>query len=569
MFFLANFVAVSFYDFAIMDLGNFNLSEYGHNLLSILNIEAGIGRLTKVATYPDGKLSDNLKPDFDAICEFVVFNECIRRPFFQILGNSLYGRLGSLYSVLAANNAESPSALTYGETFGMFLLIGQKRVRDILDAYKKCTSSTYNGILEAVKQKDFNAFKTVLDGADCQDLMIMLWELRHDVWGDVSIGLNDTHRDWNYYNQRIKGADFSRFFKSVDIPHEELFIQNCVKRFFHIPVKWGRWLRDGVYDEENDSSKLNSITSIANGRFYHEWLDKFSKLYLDKTSFNRYLTDINNRAESIIRAGNELSYRIIRDTIYSHREDICERLKIQSQSVSDEDEYCDDIIYDKDILGDYIMVYTSQMLAILREVKDALSDDDKSVLGWLLYLSKYTGFFMEHTKGDDVNLLETAPIKENESSCFDESKEENPKNAPRTSLPEDIYDRKRLHNEAVINITCQLLQDWFIGANIGDIEFLFFGKGKSYQTTYKLKTTAKKLCAFIKYYIGTKNIKTETWAYFAERIYKNGNRVFPKPEQASGYSKPKEQSGFEENFRNTIREKLKNGLTKEQEEDIK
>lgn len=554
---------------------DYKLSEYGNNFLSILHLKDGIRRLTRLATYPNGELPDSLKSDFDALCEFVVFNECIRRPFFKILSERLYESLGNLYSVLATNESERFSALTYKEAFELFSFIGQRNVRSILDAYKKCTSSMYSGIIEAVGQQDYNAFKTALDDMDCQDMMVTLWKLRYVVWGNVPLE-HGRHKNFDNNNQWIKGADFSKFFKSVNIHYEEDFTQNCVKRFFHIPLGLKRrgLGGDGVFDAEIDTPKLYSTTTIADGKFYPVWLDHFSNLCSDKFAFNRYLNKINNNADLIIEQGNELSYSIIGAVIHSHKAEIYEQLHIKPQAVTDEDEDCGDydIIYDKGVLGDYIMVYTSIMLKILREVKDVLSDEDRNVLRWLLNLSRYTSFFMECTK-DDTTKTEETPIAEKDDGDDEGNSEKlleaTPENVTKTSFPTDIYDRKRLRNESIINITCQVLQDWFVGANVGDIEFLFFGKGKSHQTKYTLKTTAKKLCEFVKYYIGTKNIKAETWAYFAERIYKNGKTVFLVPKQASGYAKPEEQDVFENNFRTIIRDKLKNGLTKEQENDIK
>lgn len=129
-----------------MKIQDCNLNAYESKLQSIPLSRVGVERLTQVAAWPDGRIVEDVQPIFGAFCEFVVFNECVKRPFYKILSAILNNKIDALFSVLLAKNTAAESSLTYKEAFDYFLLIGKNKVRKILDAYK-CSSYTYNAIL--------------------------------------------------------------------------------------------------------------------------------------------------------------------------------------------------------------------------------------------------------------------------------------------------------------------------------------------------------------------------------------------------------------------------------------
>ena len=165
-----------------MELNSCNLRAYKHYLESIPLNRIGIERLKQVASCPDGKIVDDVQPIFGAFCEFVTFNECVRRPFFKILDHILNSRIVNLFSVLLVKNQETDLQLTYEEAFDLFLFLGESRVRSILDVYK-FSSITYNGVLDALKAFYYKAFVAALGNADYRDMMSALKELRYILLG--------------------------------------------------------------------------------------------------------------------------------------------------------------------------------------------------------------------------------------------------------------------------------------------------------------------------------------------------------------------------------------------------
>jgi len=160
--------------------------------------------------------------------------------------------------------------LTYEEAFEFFMLIGKKQVRDILDSYK-CNSFTYNGVLDAIAQKDYAAFLSALGSADYHDMMATLWQLRYILLGIKSSGRNNSKGRLENNNLWITGADFSAYFRAFTSVYEDKFVENRVKSYIsHSLVEKPR--RQRITRELNDDElqQLYSATTIADGRYYSE-----------------------------------------------------------------------------------------------------------------------------------------------------------------------------------------------------------------------------------------------------------------------------------------------------------
>lgn len=396
-----------------MKIQDCNLREYEGQLQSIPLYRTGIERLTKVASCPDGNIVGDVLPVFDAFCEFVVFNECVRRPFFEILSNYLNNKVGSLFSVLLTNNKVSDSSLTYKEAYDFFLLLGKRRVRDILDAYKS-SSFTYNGVLDAIAKKDYDAFLSALGSIDFHDLMTTLWQLRYILLGIKYSGRNSSKGRLENHNQWITGADFSAYFRAFTSVYEDKFVENRVKSYIsHSLVEKPR--RQRITRELNDDElqQLYSATATADGRYYPEWIDKFTKMSFNQSDFVMYLDSIANRDGEIIADSEAIAQLIIKNAVNGHKTELIQHFNLDPIKCNEVDDDWDDYYHDYhniNTLGDYIILYTAKMLSIYGDVKDVLNDEERCVLEWILGCSRYTAIIL-HSSSINV-CFDNAPAVE-------------------------------------------------------------------------------------------------------------------------------------------------------------
>ena len=550
-----------------MKIQDCNLRAYEVYLQSIPLSRVGIDRLTQVASCPNGDLTDDVQPIFGAFCEFVIFNECVKRPFFEILGALINNRVGDLFSVLLAKDSATDSSLTYKEAFDFFLLIGKNQTRDILDAYK-CSSYTYNGVLDAIGNKDCEAFLSALGSADYQDMMATLWKLRYILLGIKSSKAPDKRGIGRIedLNQWLKGADFSAYFKAYTSAFAEGFVEKRIKSLasLAIPEK-PRRMRITRNLNDDELLQLYSTTATADGSYYPEWIDKFTRMSFEQPCFASYLAEVANREKEIAADSDTISHLIIKMAVDGHKAEVIQHFGIDPNNANDgndnwDDYYCD--YHNIDILGEYIILYTGKMLSVYDDVKEILSDEEKCIIEWVLSCSRYTGIFKQESS-ETVNV---------EPVTVDNTADERP------LPPPDIQNRKRLRNSTLINTTCQYLQGWFKGANIKDIKFVFFGIGERPSKSLELTTQKSNLCLFISYLIGKKNIQKETWIHFAFCINFRGKPVFPTdPDDKawvsnppSGLAKAKDKEEYENSgFRLILENSLNRKLTKEEQEDVK
>ena len=99
-----------------MTIKECNLSEYGIWLRNILMKEVGIQRIKQLLNCNDNVLDEQDLQLNNALCEYAVFNECIKTPFFDILCSTLSNRPEKIFGLLLKNK-EHLSALRYEEAF--------------------------------------------------------------------------------------------------------------------------------------------------------------------------------------------------------------------------------------------------------------------------------------------------------------------------------------------------------------------------------------------------------------------------------------------------------------------
>ena len=69
----------------------------------------------------------------------------------------------------------SNAKLTSDEAFDLFMYLGNQKSREIIDSCNNISTSDYTLIINAIEQKDKNAFSSVFLGKDYSRLMSTLW----------------------------------------------------------------------------------------------------------------------------------------------------------------------------------------------------------------------------------------------------------------------------------------------------------------------------------------------------------------------------------------------------------
>ena len=74
----------------------------------ITQIDNAMRRIEAVALYYSKDINENERAEIEALKEYTLFTECVKRPFFNILHNSLKrnGCIKKLYDHLCDDNSE-------------------------------------------------------------------------------------------------------------------------------------------------------------------------------------------------------------------------------------------------------------------------------------------------------------------------------------------------------------------------------------------------------------------------------------------------------------------------------
>ncbi len=521
-------------------------------LTSVASKEDGIRRLYRYVTWPNGEFVKNAKDLFAALCEFVVFNECVKQPFHLIVKNRIEKRIGELYAHIANLQDKMPTSLTYKEAFMVFQILGKEQTQKILDV-ENVSSYAYNNILKSLEEHDYSIFEKALGEGDYSSLMKNLWMVRF-----ILLGIRkqpkyaDDFKELLKKNQWQDGVDLSKFFNLL--VDEDKFIEDRVNEFVQRNLTRDETIEVGIethtydilgncrivqyvdnnrlfYDKLNDNDKekyiekIHGVTSIADGTYYPEWLENFNQEYQTGHDINRLIHKYDSE-----RANKDIDLivsLIISNLLFCQRDDIAEHFKFDVSNIFVTDH---DTIswegYEEDIaaLGTYIIYYTALMLEVYGYVKDILYKEDRIIIEWLLGCSKYTErvkyLLNELYSNEKISNEETTHIVGAEVSVTDT----NP------LYPTFLRSGGRLHNEFLQGVVCKkYLPQWF--SKTSDplyIKYVFFGSG--IEPKEKLVFTGSKTELTIFVLFLTKGYgKSEIWAYFNQYIVdRNGKPVFAK-----------------------------------------
>ena len=536
-----------------MILEKIHIRNYANMLTSVASKEDGIRRLHRYVTWPNGNIDKNAKEPFAAVCEFVVFNECVKQPFHLIVNHRIEKmRMGELYAHIANLQDKIPTSLTYKEAFMVFRFLGKEQTQEILDV-ENVSSYAYNNILKSLEEDNYSIFEKALGESDYSRLMKNLWMVRFLLLGIRKRPLHaDDFKSLSENDQWQDGVDLSKFFHLL--VDEDLFIDDRMNEFVGRNLMGDKTIEverkvhlygigeNGMiikfveknrvfYDELNDTDKekfiekIHRVTSIADGTYYPEWLENFNQEYQTGHDINRLIHKYySERANKKI--DNTVSI-IIRNLLFCQRDDIAEHFKVDVSNIFVTD--CDTISwegYEEDIaaLGTNIIYYTALMLEVYGCVKDILYKEDRIIIEWLLGCSKYTErvkYLLNELYSKEKNSNEeTTHIVGAEVSVTDT----NP------LYPTFLRSGGRLHNEFLQGVVCKkYLPQWF--SKTSDplyIKYVFFGSG--IEPKEKLVFTGSKTELTIFVLFLTKGYgKSEIWAYFNQYIVdKNGKPVFAK-----------------------------------------
>jgi len=522
-------------------------------LTSVASKEDGIRRLYRYVTWPNGEFVKNAKDLFAALCEFVVFNECVKQPFHLIVKNRIEKRMGELYAHIANLQDKMPTSLTYKEAFMVFQILGKEQTQKVLDV-EEVSSYAYNNILKSLEEHSYDIFEKALGEGDYSMLMKNLWMVRF-----ILLGIRKQPKYTDDFEELLKkdqwqdGVDLSKFFNLL--VDEDKFIEDRVNEFVQRCLTGDETIEVGLethtydivggysvihyvdknrqsYKDLNDTDKekyiekIYGITSISDGAYYPAWLDTFHQKYQTGHDIDRLVR--NYDSESANRNIDLTVYSIIGNLLFCQRDDIAKHFNVEVGNIFVTDR--DTISWDgweRDIadLGKYIIYYTALMLEVYGCVKDVLYKEDRVVLEWLLGCSKYTEgvkyLLNEVYSNKKQSVDETTDIVGSEVSVIDT----NP------LYPTFLRFGGRLHNEFLQGLICKkYLPQWFNNKTNDPlyIKYVFFGSGIEPKEKMVFTGSKTELTIFV-LFLSKGYGKSEIWSYFNQYIVdKNGKPVFAK-----------------------------------------
>lgn len=381
----------------------------GVNIETLPCIKDGVRRLAKIYYWP-AESGDS--PDFKALCEFVIFNVGIKRPFFEKLLALLLNRVGNLCQLLLNSIDDDTPQITYEEAYVLLRKLRLSKTRDLINKFS-CSSNMFNGILKSIKTLDYDLFLSSLHESDNKKMMQVLWEMRYILYGiDHYVTNIEPTGQIKVVNRWLDGQsyNFTRYFYYYTqllelMPSEEevekRFIQRRLKEIVGIPIKLTR-----RYVETIDFGIDKQYVLVGN--FFPSWLDELKEIDNVNVFIKSLKSDwITSRAESLAKS-------ILTRNVISHSKEIADKFNYDYSVLDEEAMNSLDPIDEEDmeILRNYILLYTNEMLYIYNKVENILDDDSKKVLKSILYSSKY------------MELLDTT-VKDSKADClFKESGED-------------------------------------------------------------------------------------------------------------------------------------------------
>ena len=352
-------------------------------------IKDGLRRLAKIYYWP-AESGDS--QDFKALCEFVIFNVGIKRPFFEELLGCLLNRVGNLCNLLLNSLDDDTPQITYEEAYVLLRKFKLGNTRDLLNKLS-CSSNMFNGILKSIKTLDYDLFLSSLHESDNKKMMQVLWEMRYILYGiDQYVTNIEPTGQIKVGNRWLNGQsyNFTRYFYYYKqllelMPSEEevekRFIQRRLKEIVGIPIKLTR-----RYVETIDFGIDKQY--VLGGNFFPSWLDELKEI----DNVNEFIKCLKSDMGWITSRAESVAKSILTRNVISHSKEIADKYNYDYSALDEETMNSLDLIDEEDmeILRNYILLYTNEMLYIYNKVENILDDDSKRVLKSILYSSRYT-----------------------------------------------------------------------------------------------------------------------------------------------------------------------------------
>lgn len=358
-----------------------------------LDVKRGLDRLARVYCWPnDPIISGEDKVLFDALCEFVLFKEFVKTPFFNSLLGFLYEHIADFYQYLYNNQSDKTPLLSYKEAYHFMRdYLEVENVKLMLD-HKSCPSNIYNKILRSLEEDRFDDFFSALDTSDHAKMMKVLWEMRYIMSGekkslDAAFNPLMPHIDTLPYLSRwIKRNDryFRVFFKFYD--DEEEFIMNRVESIVGVRLtqnKISHLIRPSIHRPKDNYGENNKTE-----------LKSFFEASLFKSHWKPLLQEFTDNSQylPVFISAEEDAKIVLTHNIFFQRRNIMAKYGKEASNMDDNyheslDYFCfDDTDYTGYTreFGAYILYYTREMLSVYYKVEAILSDEIKEELNNLL-----------------------------------------------------------------------------------------------------------------------------------------------------------------------------------------
>lgn len=298
-----------------MTLDNQIIETYKRFLECIPVIDKGIKRIRSIGAWPETEIAKGIAINFDAMCDYMAFVEGTKRPFFEILNQILLYKTNTLFSNLLKMQDYSNAKLTSDEAFDLFMYLGNQESREIIDSCNNISTSDYTLIINAIEQKDKNAFSSVFLGKDYSRLMRALWQLRY-----VLLGI--TQKADTISNTWLNGPNYLCYFSNVKKEHESMFIINKIKSLAKITKK----KRTRRTDYDVVPITIDEIKGTGMYKHYTKnILSCFPSMY--ETLFNNYIDDLVNKKGIIADECDKLASDILVLSLVNRKDIIEKELK--------------------------------------------------------------------------------------------------------------------------------------------------------------------------------------------------------------------------------------------------
>ena len=380
--------------------------------------------ITKVVKCSDVNQVERDNPALAALCEFIIFNEYVKRPFFKAINDSFLGdKLERLYVELSKKIKEGDNRLSYAGAYAFLQFMTEEKLKSITDG-ANFDLSQQNNIMQAIKGNNYDAFIRALGNKDCDTMLAVLSKMQdlfmgttknfstsdnlyEDIISDKSLWNNIgflsnlikiyiRERNVNWVGFRTKVIFSTTPNLGMAKLGTNIIIENCKTDSYEKTMdKVGEM--PGLCFSVSNLFRVDSSTKVACDNYFSRWLTDFSTNVVDTT--------IDVEMEFLNNVCDRCAYYIMRDVVGGARKYITE-YSIEENS---NNPCFDDYSWYKEmissfgtsncieILGKGILLYTKKIIDVYNdEIKLILGDDEKCKLDNILRCSKYTDIVTEN-----------------------------------------------------------------------------------------------------------------------------------------------------------------------------